>query len=67
VRRNLKAAVPSSDSADSKSYWIGTIPSTGQVFRDLQRERSIHGPFDSISEAEQALDAVILAEKGGHI
>jgi hypothetical protein len=67
VQINLKAAVPSSDSADSKSYWIGTIPSTGRMFRDIQRERSTHGPFDSISEAEQALDALILAEKGGYL
>jgi hypothetical protein len=39
----------------------------GQTVVNYQRERLPRGPFKSMSEAEQALDAVILAEKEGYI
>jgi hypothetical protein len=52
---------------DAKVWWIATLTSQGHTCTNYQRERLPHGPFDSKVEAEQAIDAVLLAESEGYV
>jgi hypothetical protein len=55
-------SVKKSEDKKLRFYWLGPLAANGQTWINYRRDRPIKGPFRSMKEAEQALDAALIAE-----